>query len=463
MSDENNDGKKPEGTTPPEQPAGTPAEQPAETPAETPADKPIAAVAAAQQSQAKPQKSFGRQVIDGIVTGNSAVVTFLAIVLALLVGAVLIVLSNQDVLDKYKYFFDDPGDALSSSWNLVKDAYVALFKGAIVDPSTFDSNYAPYILNPISETISQATPLIFGGLAVSIAFRAGLFNIGAQGQLIAGAIVASWVGFTFDLPGAPLLILVIIGGILGGAVYAGLAGVLKARFGAHEVIITIMFNYIALNFLAWLLTTDTFREENQQQPIGKPLDDGALLPRLFGDELRINLGIILALAAVALYWWILNRSTMGFELRAVGSNPDAARTAGMSVGRAQIVAMAIAGAMAGMVGVSQLAGPYNAGHQLSPTIDAGLGFTAITVALLGRTKPLGVVFAALLFGALQAGGSKMQAAVGVSIDIVMVIQAVIVLCVAAPALVRTIFRLKGAHRGGEGGLVAKETAGAEAV
>ncbi|NUU20706.1 MAG: ABC transporter permease, partial [Streptomycetaceae bacterium] len=372
------------------------------------------------------------------------------------------ILSNQDVLDKYKYFFDDPSDSLSASWNLVKDAYVALFKGSIVNPDTFDSNYAPYILNPISETISQATPLIFGGIAVSVAFRAGLFNIGAQGQLIAGAILASWMGFQFEMPAVLHVILVIVGGLLGGAIYGGLVGVLKARFGAHEVIVTIMLNYIALFFLSWLLKTEAFHDPKEQLPLGKPMHDSALLPRLFGDELRINLGIVLALLAVALYWWILNRSTMGFELRAVGSNPDAARTSGMSVGRAQIVAMAFAGAMAGMMGVQQVAGPYNAGHQLTGTIDAGLGFTAITVALLGRTNPIGVVFASLLFGALQAGGSNMQAAAGISIDIVTVIQAVIVLCVAAPALVRTIFRLKGAHKGGEGAVVAKETAGVEA-
>jgi simple sugar transport system permease protein len=430
---------------------------------ETPEPGKPAATGDARPDTGRRHKSYGKAIIDAIVTGNSAVVTFLAIVLALVVGAILMILSNQDVLDKYKYFFDDPSDALSASWNLVKDAYVALFKGSIVNPDTFDSNYAPYILNPISETISQATPLIFGGIAVSIAFRAGLFNIGAQGQLIAGAILASWVGFQFDLPAGLHLILVIIGGLLGGAVYGGLVGLLKARFGAHEVIVTIMFNYIALFFLSWLLTTKSFHDPTEQLPVGKPMHDSALMPRLFGDELRINLGIVLALAAVALYWWILNRSTMGFELRAVGSNPDAARTSGMSVGRAQIVAMGIAGAMAGMIGVQQVAGPYNAGHQLTGTIDAGLGFTAITVALLGRTNPIGVVFASLLFGALQAGGSNMQAAAGVSIDIVMVIQAVIVLCVAAPALVRTIFRLKGAHAGGEGAMVAKETAGVEAV
>ncbi|NUS56110.1 MAG: ABC transporter permease, partial [Streptomycetaceae bacterium] len=342
------------------------------------------------------------------------------------------------------------------------NAYVALFKGSIVDPGTFDSNYAPYILGPISETISQATPLIFGGIAVSIAFRAGMFNIGAQGQIIAGAILASWMGFQFDLPIVIHLVLVIIAGILGGAIYGGLAGFLKGRFGAHEVIVTIMLNYIALFFLSWLLTTDAFRRPGTQQPIGKSAHSHASLPRLFGEDLRINFGIVLAIAAVVLYWWILNRSTMGFELRAVGSNPDAAQTAGMSVPRAQFVAMALAGGMAGLIGVSQVMGPYNPAHSLTPSIDAGLGFTAITVALLGRTSPVGIVFASLLFGALQAGGSRMQASAGVSIDIVIVVQAVIVLMVAAPPLVRTIFRLKGAHSGGEGALVAPQTTGAGA-
>ncbi|MDI2130948.1 ABC transporter permease [Yinghuangia seranimata] len=405
------------------------------------------------------QPSMGKQIVDAIVTGNSVVVTFLAIVLGLVVGGILMVLSDQEVLDKYKYFFADPGDSLSASWTLVKNAYVALFEGSIVDPSTFDSNYAPFILGPISETISQATPLIFGGIAISIAFRAGLFNIGAQGQIIAGAILASWMGFQFDLPVGIHLILVILAGILGGAFYAAIAGVLKGRFGAHEVIITIMLNYIALYFLSWLLTTDAFQRPGTQQLIGKSAHSNATLPRLFGDELRINLGIILALAALVLYWWILNRSAMGFELRAVGSNPEAARTAGMSVPRAQVVAMALSGGMAGLIGVSQVMGPYNPAHSLTTAIDAGLGFTAITVALLGRTSPVGVLFASLLFGALQAGGSRMQASAGVSIDIVIVVQAVIVLMVAAPPLVRTIFRLKGAHSGGEGALVATETGG----
>ncbi|WP_439676459.1 ABC transporter permease [Embleya sp. MST-111070] len=430
------------------------------TPGEPSEAKPAAAGASAT---APPKTSLGRAMLDAIITGNSAVVTFLAILLALVVGGVLMILADQDVLDQYKYFTAAPGDALSASWTLVSDAYSAMFKGSIMNPDLFADGSIEDNFRPISETITQATPLIFGGLAVSIAFRTGLFNIGAQGQIIAGAVFASWIGFVVDLPPVIHLVFVILAGVIGGGLYAGIAGVLKARFGAHEVIVTIMLNHIAVLMLGWLLTTDTFRRGGQSQPIGKDAHDNAVLPNLFGDNLRIHFGIILALLAAGIYWWLLNRSTLGFELRAVGSNPDAARTAGMSVARAQILAMVIAGAMAGLAGVSQVMSSTNPAHTLTPSIDAGIGFDAITVALLGRTKPLGTVLAALLFGALRAGGSVMQASANVSVDIVIVIQAVIVLFVAAPPLVRSIFRLRGARKGAEGGpLAAKETVGVQA-
>ncbi|MFE5333256.1 ABC transporter permease [Embleya sp. NPDC056575] len=430
------------------------------TPGEPSEAKPAATGASAT---APPKPSLGRAMLDAIITGNSAVVTFLAILLALVVGGVLMILADQDVLDQYKYFTAAPGDALSASWSLVSDAYSAMFKGSIMNPDLFADGSIEDNFRPISETITQATPLIFGGLAVSIAFRTGLFNIGAQGQIIAGAVFASWVGFVVDLPPVIHLVFVILAGIIGGGLYAGIAGVLKARFGAHEVIVTIMLNHIAVLLLGWLLTTDTFRRGGQSQPIGKDAHDNAVLPNLFGDNLRIHFGIILALLAAGIYWWLLNRSTLGFELRAVGSNPEAARTAGMSVARAQILAMVIAGAMAGLAGVSQVMSSTNPAHTLTPSIDAGIGFDAITVALLGRTKPLGTVLAALLFGALRAGGSVMQASANVSVDIVIVIQAVIVLFVAAPPLVRSIFRLRGARKGAEGGpLAAKETVGVQA-
>ncbi|OPC81315.1 ABC transporter permease [Embleya scabrispora] len=430
------------------------------TPGKPSEAKPAATGASAT---APPKSSLGRAMLDAIITGNSAVVTFLAILLALVVGGVLMILADQDVLDQYKYFTAAPGDALSASWSLVSDAYSAMFKGSIMNPDLFADGSIEDNFRPISETITQATPLIFGGLAVSIAFRTGLFNIGAQGQIIAGAVFASWIGFVVDLPPVIHLVFVILAGVIGGGLYAGIAGFLKARFGAHEVIVTIMLNHVAVLLLGWLLTTDTFRRGGQSQPIGKDAHDNAVLPNLFGDNLRIHFGIILALLAAGIYWWLLNRSTLGFELRAVGSNPDAARTAGMSVARAQILAMVIAGAMAGLAGVSQVMSSTNPAHTLTPAIDAGIGFDAITVALLGRTKPLGTVLAALLFGALRAGGSVMQASANVSVDIVIVIQAVIVLFVAAPPLVRSIFRLRGARKGAEGGpLAAKETVGVQA-
>jgi general nucleoside transport system permease protein len=392
-----------------------------------------------------------RRLVDGIVAGRPWFVTVLSIVLALVVGAILIIVSDKDVLSKYAYFFASPGDALSASWNDVSTAYIALFKGSIFDPDNASSLTSA--LQPISETITEATPLIFGGLSVGLAFRAGLFNIGGQGQLIIGAIFATYVGFT--LHGVIALPAAIVAGIVGGGLIGGLVGLLKARTGAHEVIVTIMLNYICVALLAYLINTDAFKDPNNPQPVSKPVSHGARLPHLAGDTLRINLGILIALVAVAFTWWLLNRSTLGFQLRTVGANPNAARTAGMNVGRVQVLAMLISGALMGLVGVSQVLGTANANNALTPQIDAGLGFSAITVALLGRASPVGTVVASLLFGALQAGGRAMQvSSANVSIEIVTVIQALIVLFVAAPPLVRGLFRLRGGD-GADTGLAAK--------
>ena len=393
-----------------------------------------------------------RRVLDDIVAGPNWVVTILAILLALVVGAILIVISDQSVLDKFSYFTAAPGDSLSAAWSDIANAYAALFRGAIFDPN--NAYDATHFFHPITETVTEATPLIFGGLAVGLAFRAGLFNIGGQGQLVMGAISATYVGFTVTGPPVIAMLLAILAGIIGGALYGGLVGWLKAGPGAHEVIVTIMLNYVAVNLLEYLIKTSTFRDPTNPQPVSKPVAGNARLPHLFGADLRINFGIVLALLAVAFVWWLLNRSTLGFQLRAVGANQSAARTAGMSVGRNQVMAMVLSGGLMGLVGVSQVLGTANANNALTPQIDAGLGFTAITVALLGRASPLGTVLAALLFGALQAGGREMQASANVSIEIVTVIQALIVLFVAAPGLIRGIFRLRGAT-GADTGLAAK--------
>jgi simple sugar transport system permease protein len=243
------------------------------------------------------------------------------------------------------------------------------------------------------------------------------------------------------------VVVALVAGIIGGALWGGVVGLLKARTGAHEVITTIMLNYVALATLTWLLTTSFLQRPGSTEPISPVVDDNAQFLRLGGT--RLNIGLLLALLAVVFVWWLLSRSTLGFELRAVGANPDAARTAGMSVGRAYFLSMLIAGGLAGLAGTQQVLGTN---LPLTDGIAATIGFDAITVALLGRGTPFGTLFAALLFGALNAGDSQMQAATDTPLALVTVLQATIVLFVAAPALVRGIFRIRAE---GAGAVLAK--------
>ncbi|MEU4196134.1 ABC transporter permease [Kribbella sp. NPDC026611] len=357
-------------------------------------------------------------------------VSLSALVLALVVGAILIIVGDDQVQATIKYFGAAPGDTFSAAATAVGEAYKALASGAFGG------------INAISESLTQATPLICGGLAVSLAFRTGLFNIGAQGQLIVGAILAGYVGFAWHLPVVLHLVLAVIAGLIGGALWGGVVGALKARTGAHEVIVTIMLNYVAIYLLQWLLTTKTFQRPGRTDPISPIVDSNAQFPQ-FGST-RLHLGFLLALLAAIFVWWLLNRSTIGFELRAVGANADASRTAGMSVGRAYIIAMVVAGALAGLAGAQQVLGTD---LPLTDGVAASVGFDAITVALLGRGTPLGTVLAGLLFGALNAGGLQMQLITQTPLTLTTVLQAVIVLFVAAPALVRSIFRFLPKERG----------------
>ena len=364
-------------------------------------------------------------------------VSLSAIVLALLVGAILIIVGDDDVKTAVGYFGAAPMDTISAALSAVGEAYKALAVGAIGG------------ISPISESLTQATPLICGGLAVSLAFRTGLFNIGAQGQLIMGAVLAGYVGFAWHLPPVLHLVLAIVAGLIGGAIWGGVVGLLKARTGAHEVIVTIMLNYVAIYLLQWLLTTSTFQRPGRADPISPVVDANAQYPQ-FGDT-RLHVGFLLALAAAVFVWWLLNKSTVGFELRAVGANADASRTAGMSVGRAYVIAMVVAGALAGLAGTQQVLGTD---LPLTDGVAASVGFDAITVALLGRGTPLGTVLAGLLFGALNAGGLQMQLITQTPLTLTTVLQATIVLFVAAPALVRSVFRFLPKDRG-SGAILAK--------
>jgi general nucleoside transport system permease protein len=349
--------------------------------------------------------------------------TILSIILALLIGAVLIIVSNDEVLSKFDYFFQDPGDGLAAAIESVADTYWALLEGA------FGSGDA------IASTFERAAPLACAGLGVTLAFRVGLFNIGAQGQLIMGAICAAYVGFTWDLPIGLHLVVAVVAGMIGGAVWGGVVGLLKAQTGAHEVIVTIMLNYVALSILLWLLTLNAFQLPGSNNPKSPVVDSDARFPNLLG----VHTGVYVALLAAVVVWWLLSRSTIGFEMRAVGANPDAARTAGISISKAYILAMLFAGLLAGLAGAEQINGHED---PLTDGIAGELGFDAITVALLGRATPSGTVLAAILFGALSSGGRQMQAATGTPLDLTTVLQALIVLFVAAPALVRSVFRIR---------------------
>lgn len=352
--------------------------------------------------------------------------TVAAIVLALVIGAILMVVSDANVAEQFAYLFSAPQLPLSAAWNKIAGAYGALFIGAVGSPEA------------LAETSARAAPLICAGLGVGLAFRAGLFNIGAHGQAVWGAIIAAYVGFAWDLPVVLHVIVALLGGVLGGALWGGFVGWLKAKFGAHEVIVTIMMNYIANGLLAWMLTTTTFQRPGRADPISPEVHATATLPSL--GLTRFHLGFVLAVLAAIGVWWLLKKSVLGFQIRAVGANPMAARTAGMNASRTIMLTMVIAGGLAGLAGLQSTLAPGSSGTPVPLTngIVGGVGFDAITVALLGRSHPIGIVFAGLLFGAMNAGGLAMQSMAQTPNTLTAVLQALIVLFVAAPALVNTI-------------------------
>lgn len=383
-----------------------------------------------------PAPSRWHVALRQITTGGIAI-SVLSVVLALVAGSILIAITNEDVQAAAGYFFARPADTLVAVWDAVSGAYAALFRGAVFNPNAAD--FAAQI-RPLTESLKFATPLIAAGLGVGLAFRAGLFNIGGQGQMLMAAAGAGYVGAYMDLPVGLHLLVAVVAGVVAGGIWAGIAGYLKARTGAHEVILTIMLNNIAFYLLAWMLATQgILQAPGSNNPKTAPMAETALLPDLLGVRFNLHAGFILALVAVAFTWWLLERSSLGFRLRAVGENPHAARVAGIDVSRSYVIVMVIAGGLVGVAGVSQVLGTVPTGF--GGDIDAGMGFDAITVALLGRSSPIGILAAGVLFGAFKAGGFSMQAAEQVPNEVVLVVQSLIVLFIAAPPLVRAIFRL----------------------
>lgn len=362
-----------------------------------------------------PKASFGQWIkaVAAVGVRSNFLVYLLAFIFSLLVGAILIAITGASI----------------------PDAYAAMFRGAIFN---YEASNLTSALKPLTSSIFAGVPLIVAGLGLALGFRAGLFNIGGQGQIIFGGIVAAYIGFAWTLPPVIHVLACLIGAMIAGAFYGGIVGFLKAKTGANEVILTIMLNSIALLLLNHLLTLKTFQRPGSSNPQSEIIAKNAQLTALLPRPFQLDFGFIIAILAAIFVWWFLERSTWGFELRAVGANPNAARTAGMSIGVVTTMTMAMSGAFTGLAGGIQITSTMK---YLTSDVAGSIGFDAITVALLGRNTPVGTFFAGLLFGAFKAGGRIMQAQADVPIDMVLVLQSVIVLLIAAPPFVRWLFHL----------------------
>ncbi|MBP7031707.1 MAG: ABC transporter permease [Anaerolineaceae bacterium] len=368
----------------------------------------------------------------------------LAILTGLLIGAVMIAATSNTV---WAAFGQSIWKGFGRAFVEIGAAYQALFTGAIGDPvrivralGSGDAREIRSALNPFLESLVQSTPYIFTGLAVAVGFRSGLFNIGVEGQLFIGAAAATYVGYAITgLPGIIHMPLALLAGALGGAFWAFIPGFLKAKTGGHEVINTIMMNWIAFRLTEWLLSGPMSRPGSGGMPLSPLIQKSAEIPQFFQAPIRFHLGFIIALAVAWLINWLLFKTTWGLNLRTVGTNPRAAKYAGLSTTKSIITAMLISGALAGTAGAVQI---LAVNRSMALGLSSGYGFDSIALALIGNNTPLGVILASLLFGTLRNGATRMMVVSAIPIDIVDVIQAIILMFVAAPAIIRAIYHLK---------------------
>lgn len=363
-----------------------------------------------------------RTALHGAGRLQPVLVPLYAMVVALVVAGVVIVLIGKNPIE----------------------AYWALLRGMFGTPDR------------IAASLGRSTPFIGAALAVAFAFKAGLFNIGAEGQLLVGATAAAWVG-TFSwlagLPGPLLIPIILLAGVVGGGIWGGIPGFLKARTGAHEVIVTIMLNNIAILFIRWMVGSRDpviLRDMSASVPRTATLPEAGRLPELVGSQPPLHLGFLVMIGLCALVWFILKRTTFGFEVRTVGTNPNAAKYAGMGVNRTIVAVMAISGALAGLAGAGEISGTSGF---LSPGVFAAIGFDSIAIALLARANPYAIIATSILWGSMLSGAGLMQQEAGLSIDAVRIVQALVLLFVAADVIVRWLFRMR---REGAGGLAATQ-------
>ena len=410
----------------------------------------------AKPTQTKPQEVQGRSfwqrvfVRKGISEG--VLLPILAVFTALVIGGIIIAFSNLDTLAAWGNFFQNPLGALSSTWATIRDAYSAMFIGAFGNPveiikqlgiwlKTSESKQLLTAIRPFSESLVISVPYILAGLGVAIGFQCNLFNIGAEGQLYIGGLATALVGYgVHGLPWyihAPLALLV---GALAAGIWGFIPGILKARFGAHEVINTIMMNYIAFRLTDYLLSGPM--KSKGGIPVTPNVLPTAYLATLFPSPVRLHWGFFLALGLAVVVYWLLFKTTFGMEIRMVGANLRAARYAGIPVTRTMAIAMAISAALCGLAGSIHLLG---VDHRMVRAFSPGYGFDALALALLGNSHPMGVVLASLLFGFLRGGAARMQSVAGTPVEIIRIIQGLVIVFVAAPEIIRGLYHLRSSR------------------
>jgi simple sugar transport system permease protein len=398
------------------------------------------------------QPSIARRFWSRYSSTSPITLTMLALILGFVIGAIIIMVTSPAVLDSWRHtshHLSDFGSSLKVSFDSVAAAYRAMVTGSILDPTLFFHSISTghgwdTTLTPISETLTYATPLVIASIGVGIAFQTGIFNIGANGQAIIGGIAGTAVGSMIHCPTVIHLPLTLLAGIAGGAVCGLVPGLLKAYTGAHEVIVTLMFNYVCNAFLLYALTETALQAPNQANDLSRNVDSTAILAPIFGTKsgLRVSYGIFVAAAVVVLAIWFLKRSSLGFDFRITGANPNAARASGINPKFVVIAVFLVSGGLAGLAGGVQM---MSTTHYIDGGFligSAGIGFTAITIALLGRLQPMGIMWGSLLFAALNVGGRAMQAATGIPLDLATIIQSIVVLFVASPVLIKEIYRLR---------------------
>jgi len=393
--------------------------------------------------QGKSKKKDASRVFIEELSKSPLTVTLLAIITGLILGGLLVAGTSEDVYAAFGVSF---WGGIKASANAAWTTYVALFHGSVGNPAkisaAFQSGDAESIrraFNPFFESLVSSTPFIFAGLAVALGFRVGLFNIGVEGQLFIGAVFAVTAGiYLTGLPAIVHIPLSLLAGIIGGGLWGFIPGWLKAKTGGHEVINTIMMNYVAFRVSEYLLRGPLKNPEGFS-PVSAWIQDSAKLPRFFGPPIRFHMGFFIALAFAWVVYWLLFKTTWGYTLRTVGANPRAAKYAGMNITQSTVMAMVLSGGLAGLAGANEVLG---VNYNLAVAFSSGYGFDAIALALLGKSNPIGVVLAAILFGFLRNGAIQMQLTAGIPIDIISVLQAFILAFIAAPAIIRTIYRLK---------------------